>query len=134
MSSTRLPPSREFNFSKPDEWPKCQRRFEQYRSASGLNAEPDARQIDTLLYCLGGEADSVLVLANIPEENWKKYVKVMTKFDSAAFLGTLTSGSTQDPWIVDLVVRATQSPSNLIQEPRSLPLLTRVTEAWESWN
>ena len=82
MSSMRLPPPGEFDFSKPDEWPKWKRRFEQYRSASGLDAEPDARQIDTLLYCLGEGADSVLASTNITEEKRKKYEEVMAKFDS----------------------------------------------------
>ena len=46
----------------------------------GLDAEP--RQIDTLLYCLGGEADSVLTSTNITAEDRKKYQEVIDKFDS----------------------------------------------------
>ena len=49
---------------------------------SGLDAEPDARQIDTLLYCLGDEADSVLASTNITEEKWKKFEEVVAKFNS----------------------------------------------------
>ena len=82
MTSTRLPPPGEFNFSKPDEWPKWRRRFEQYRGVSGLNAESETRQVDTLLYCLGDEADSVLVSTNISGDDKKKYEKVIEKFDS----------------------------------------------------
>ena len=47
MTSTRLQPPGEFNFSKPDEWPKWRRRFEQYRGASGLDAESETRQVET---------------------------------------------------------------------------------------
>ena len=36
------------------------RRFEQFRTASGLADEGDARQVSTLLYCMGQEADDVL--------------------------------------------------------------------------
>ena len=82
MTSTRLPPPGEFNFSKPDEWPKWRRRFEQYRWASGLDAESETRQVDTLLYCLGDEADSVLASTNISSDDKKKYEKVIEKFDS----------------------------------------------------
>ena len=82
MTSTRLPPPGEFNFSKPDEWPKWRRRFEQYRGASGLDAESESRQVDTLLYCLGDEADSVLASMNISSDDKKKYEKVIEKFDS----------------------------------------------------
>ena len=74
MTSTRLP--------KPDEWPKWRRQFEQYRGASGLNAESETRQVDTLLYCLGDEAESVLASTNISSDDKKKYEKVIEKFDS----------------------------------------------------
>ncbi len=53
-------PPGQFNFTKPDEWPKWKKRFEQFRSASKLSTEPDTQQINTLLYCLGEEAESVL--------------------------------------------------------------------------
>ena len=67
--------------SRPDEWPKWKKRFQQYRSASGLDAESEPRQVDTLLYCLGEEADSVLSSTNISSANRKKYDRVMEKFD-----------------------------------------------------
>ena len=71
-----LKPPGQFDFSKPDEWPKWKKRFQQYRSASGLDAESEPRQVDTLLYCLGEEADSV---PNISSANRKKYDRVMEK-------------------------------------------------------
>ena len=70
-----------FNFRNPDEWPRWKRRFEQFRSASGLADEAELRQVSTLLYCLGEEADDVLTSTNITEENRKKYSEVMAKFD-----------------------------------------------------
>ena len=76
-----LKPPGQFDFSKPDEWPKWKKRFQQYRSASGLDAESEPRQVDTLLYCLGEEADSVLSSTNISSANRKKYDRVMEKFD-----------------------------------------------------
>ena len=82
MANIRLQPPGQFDFSKPDEWPKWKKRFQQFRSASGLNAEEEPRQVDTLLYCLGEEADSVLSSTNISTANRKKYDRVMEKFDS----------------------------------------------------
>ena len=70
-----------FDFSKPDQWSKWKRRFEQFASASGLDKEEDARRISTLLYCLGEEADDVLNSTNISAEDAKKYDKVIGKFD-----------------------------------------------------
>ena len=71
MASLRLQPPDPFNFRNPDEWPKWKRRFEQFRSASGLECEGEQRQVSTLLYCFGEEADDVRVLTstNISEEN-----------------------------------------------------------------
>ena len=45
-----------FDFKKLDEWLKWKRRFEQFLSTSGLDKEDKARQVSTLLYCLGEEA------------------------------------------------------------------------------
>ena len=82
MAAIHLKPPGQFDFSKPDEWPKWKKRFEQYRSASGLNAEADPRQVDTLLYCMGEEADSVLASTHISAEDRKKYDAVVGKFDA----------------------------------------------------
>ena len=71
MASVPLQPPHPFNFRNPDDWLKWKRRFEQYRLASGLSGESDARQVSTLLYCLGKEAD-VLTSANTSEEDRKK--------------------------------------------------------------
>ena len=81
MASLRLQPPDPSNFWNPDEWPKWKHRFEQFRGASGLESEGKQRQVSTLLYCLGEEADDVLTSTNISEENRKKYGEVMVKFD-----------------------------------------------------
>ena len=77
MASLRLQPSDPFNFRNPDEWLKWKRRFEQFRSASGLESEGEQRQVSMLLYCLGEEADDVLTSTNISEEN-RCHVKMGT--------------------------------------------------------
>ena len=82
MTSTSLQPPGEFNFTKPDEWPKWKRCFQQYRSASGLEGEPGTRQVDTLLYCMGEEADSVLSSTDVMEGQRKVYEDVLAKFYS----------------------------------------------------
>ena len=82
MANVRLQPPEPFNFKCPDEWPKWKRRFEQFRTASGLAVDEDqTRQVSTLLYCLGGEADDVLTSTNITEEERKQYASVLKKFD-----------------------------------------------------
>ena len=81
MANVRLQPPDPFNFRTPDEWPRWKRRFEQFRSASGLAQETDLRQVSTLLYCLGEEADDVLTSTDITVEDRKKYDEVVAKLD-----------------------------------------------------
>ena len=45
------------DFSKAqDSWSEWKRRFERYRSASGLSDKPQQRQVDTLVYIMGEKA------------------------------------------------------------------------------
>ena len=82
MASIQLKPPEPFNFKTPDEWSRWRRRFEQFRVASGLGEESPAKQIRTLLYCLGEEAESVLTSTNATADDRKNYDAVMGKFDA----------------------------------------------------
>ena len=66
-TSVRLQPPENFDFSKPDNWQKWKKRFEQFRVASGLKGEDEPRQVSTLLYCMGEEAEPVLSSTNIKD-------------------------------------------------------------------
>ena len=70
-----------FPFDTPDHWPKWKRRFKQYRLSSGLSKESEERQVNTLLYCLGEEAEDILTSTNISDDDRKQYNAVMEKFD-----------------------------------------------------
>jgi len=76
VSEMNLQPPTSFSFSKSEEWPKWKRRFEQYRQASGLVDKDELRQVSTLLYCLGGEAE-VLDTTRISAEDRNKYKNVV---------------------------------------------------------
>ena len=80
MASVRLQPPSSFDFETPDEWPRWKRRFEQFRLASGLSADDD-RQVSTLLYCMGEEAEDTLTSTNISAADRKKYDAVIGQFD-----------------------------------------------------
>ena len=84
MATSTLRSPEAFNFSKPDEWPKWLKRFKQYRSATGLADKSETQQIDTLLYCMGEDAEDVSLLTskNISAEDRAKYDKVIEKFES----------------------------------------------------
>ena len=82
MAQLNLRPPDPFNFKVPDDWPRWQRRFEQFRVASGLAGDPAAKQISTLLYCLGEEAESVLTSSNATAADRADFDRVMGKFDA----------------------------------------------------
>ena len=69
MASFKLEPPESFDFSKPDGWNRWKRRFDQFRVASGLANEDDAKQVSTLLYCLGEGAEDTLSSTNISRKD-----------------------------------------------------------------
>lgn len=81
LPTVSFTPPQPFDFKKPDEWEKWKKRFELFLSASGLDKEEETRKVSTLMYCLGEDAEGVLVSTNIRDDDRKKYKEVMSKFD-----------------------------------------------------
>ena len=81
MANLRLQPPEPFNFKTPDDWPRWKRRFEQFRVASELDADNAAKQVSTLLYCIGEEAEGVITSTNITAKERGDYETVVSKFD-----------------------------------------------------
>ena len=52
----------------------------QFRIASGLAGESDDRQISTVLYCMGEEAEDILTSTNIAEADQRKYSAVIKQY------------------------------------------------------
>ena len=82
MAQVRLEPPEPFNFRNPDDWQRWKRRFQQFREASGLSEQAVAKQVSTLLYCLGEEAEAVLSSTNATADDRKDYDTVLGKFDA----------------------------------------------------
>lgn len=57
MAKCKSPP--EFDFTKPETWPTWRRRFDRYRSATELSEKAGKIQVDSLLYIMGPEAESL---------------------------------------------------------------------------
>ena len=77
----RLEPPPSFDFRKPDKWPRWFRRFDQFRVASGLAADSEEKQVSTLLYCLGEEAEEVLAVSDTkPKKTYKAVVDTFNSF------------------------------------------------------
>ena len=81
-SSVRPQPPSSFEFKNPDEWARWKRRFEQFRLASGLDRESEEKQVCTLMYCMGEDAEDTLATTNISAGDRKKYDSVIAKFDA----------------------------------------------------
>ena len=81
MASLHLKLPEYFNFKQPDEWSRWKIRFEQYRVASGLSEDSAEKQINTLLYCMGEEAEVVLTSTGISPGDRKVYEGVCKKLD-----------------------------------------------------
>ena len=78
MASINLCPPALFDF---EEWCKWKTRFEQFCLASGLSGESGQRQVSSLMYCMGENAEEVLATTNITNERKKEYTEVVRKFD-----------------------------------------------------
>ena len=81
MAQIQLKHPEPFNFKQPDDWYRWKRRFDQFRSASGLEGESEAKQISTLLYCMGDEAEMVLSSTGITDAQRRTYRTVCEKLD-----------------------------------------------------
>ena len=82
MVAIQLQTPQPFSFSRPDERSCWECRLEQFRYASGISQKSSQRQVSTLLYFLGQDADDVLRSTNIAKDKRKDYQEVMAKFDS----------------------------------------------------
>ena len=96
MASFCLQPPSPFDFKTPDEWPRWKQRFEQFRLASDLADESDDRQVSTLLYCMGEEAEDILASTNITEADWRKYGAVIKQYDDFFRFRRTSSSKGQD--------------------------------------
>lgn len=76
-----IQPPEAFSFAKPLEWEKWMRRFERFRLASNLHLSSDANQVNTLIYCMGDEADDILRGLELTEDQRRQHEPVKNAFD-----------------------------------------------------
>ena len=82
MAEIHLQPPDPFDFITPDDWPHWQGHFEQFYVASRLKEASASKQVNTLMYYLGAESESVLTSTKVTEDEQKDYMSVLGKFDS----------------------------------------------------
>lgn len=76
-----IQPPDPFDFGKPHEWPKWIRRFERFRQASNLTSSSQENQVNTLMYCMGDDADDVLKGLKLSAADQLDYAKVKEGFE-----------------------------------------------------
>ena len=81
MATYQISLPQSFNFARPDEWPRWIRRFERFREASRLKSKESANQVNTLMYCMGDEADDILSSLGLSDNDKKSYDAVKTKLE-----------------------------------------------------
>lgn len=70
MASGSIRGPGELDFSNAQEaWPSWIQRFKRYRSASGLDEKAVQKQVDTMIYCMGDEAEKVYTQLTIAAPN-----------------------------------------------------------------
>ena len=60
MPTFQVVPPGQFDFRRPNDWPKWIRRFERFRHTWGLTEKDEETQVHTLIYTMGDEADDIL--------------------------------------------------------------------------
>ena len=60
MATFQFTRQNKFDFLKSQTWEKWFQRFETFQSASRLAENDQAIQINSLIYCMGSEADDIL--------------------------------------------------------------------------
>ena len=73
MATFNVPPPENFNFSRPEEFEQWSIRFNRFIIASGLDEKSKEVQVNTLLYCMGKNADDIFKSFNLSAEHAKDY-------------------------------------------------------------
>ena len=80
-TSYQIPAPEPFDCANSEEWPRWIRRFERFRTASGLTEKSEENQVNTLVYSMGDAADDIVSSFGLSEDELKRYTTVKTRFD-----------------------------------------------------
>lgn len=81
MAQYQVKPPEKFSF-KAEDWTKWIKRFERFRVASGLETQADENQVNTLIYCMGEEAEDIVVSLHLSPEEACEYNTVIDRLDA----------------------------------------------------
>jgi len=76
--STNIPAPDSFNFKTPEEWDRWHTRFERYLRTAKIEEGED--KVNTMIYCMGIEAEDILTGLQLSSTELKNYDTVKEKF------------------------------------------------------
>ena len=91
MATFNVAPPENFDFMNPVEFDKWLTRFERFKLASGLNEKSEETQVNTLVYCMGKQADDVFQSFSLSVDQMKNYNTVNQSAEGAGGLGIIRS-------------------------------------------
>ena len=80
MATFQVTSPEHFNFMRVEDFQKWINRFERFKIASGLSEKSQEQQVNTLIYCMGREADNILHSFNLTNVQQKESETVKNKF------------------------------------------------------
>ena len=78
MATFNVAPPENFDFMNPVEFDKWLTRFERFKLASGLNEKSEETQVNTLVYCMGKQADDVFQSFSLSVDQMKTITQLKT--------------------------------------------------------
>ena len=70
------------NLSKPEGWPSWIRRFKRFREVSDLDEKSGQKQVSSLIFAMGDEAEDILDSFRLSDDERKSYTTVRDKFEA----------------------------------------------------
>ena len=77
----KISPPSAFDFNQPEWWLERKKRFARFRSASQLSDGTEARQVDTLIYVMGNDAENAFSQLNLADYEREDFEIVEQAFD-----------------------------------------------------
>ena len=81
FTTCQVTPPSKFSFKSVD-WTRWIRRFERFRMATELDKKDEGKQVNTLIYTMGDEADDILLSFNLSPEDLQRYDVVKNRFEN----------------------------------------------------
>lgn len=82
MASFQITPPEPFSFATPNDWPSWKKRFLRFRTASGLDAKPEAGQVDALVYLMGPQAEEIFNTFKLEPAEQKKFEVALNQYEA----------------------------------------------------